>query len=171
MLVKKPNGQEIILIQQKSGMVYGFDPDKKGEKVWEYRSSPGGSMGGQWGGAADDKQAYFSVNGTSGKTPGGIRAVRIDTGAEAWSKEASDKLCGTERGCSAAQGAAVSALPGIVLSGSMDGGLRAYAADDGTLVWSFDTNKDFETVNGVKAKGGAMDGPGAAVANGIEGHR
>jgi polyvinyl alcohol dehydrogenase (cytochrome) len=167
MLVRQPNGKDIILIQQKSGMVYGFDPDNKGAKVWEYRSSPGGAMGGQWGGAADDKQAYFSVNGTSGKTPGGIRAVRIDTGAEVWSKEASERLCGTERGCSQAQGAAVSALPGIVLSGSMDGGLRAYAADDGTLVWSFDTNREFETVNGVKAKGGAMDGPGAAVANGM----
>ena len=148
-------------------MVYGFDPDNKGAKLWEYRSSPGGAMGGQWGGAADDKQAYFSVNGTSGKTPGGIRAVRIDTGKEVWSKEASERLCGTERGCSQAQGAAVSALPGIVLSGSMDGGLRAYAADDGTLVWSFDTNREFETVNGVKAKGGAMDGPGAAVGNGM----
>jgi polyvinyl alcohol dehydrogenase (cytochrome) len=107
------------------------------------------------------------VNGTSGKTPGGIRAVRIDTGAEVWSKEASERLCGTERGCSQAQGAAVTAIPGIVLSGSMDGGLRAYAADDGTIVWSFDTNKEFETVNGVKAKGGAMDGPGAAVGNGM----
>jgi polyvinyl alcohol dehydrogenase (cytochrome) len=167
MLVKQPTGKELVVIQQKSGMVYAFDPDKKGEKVWEYRSSPGGGMGGQWGGAADDRQAYFSVNGTAGKTPGGIRAVRIDTGAEVWSKEASERLCGTERGCSAAQGAAVSALPGIVLSGSMDGGLRAYASDDGTLVWSFDTNKEFETVNGVKAKGGAMDGPGAAVANGM----
>ena len=167
MLVRQPNGRELIVIQQKSGMVYAFDPDKKGEKVWEYRSSPGGGMGGQWGGAADDRQAYFGVNGTAGKTPGGIRAVRIDTGAEVWSKEASERLCGTERGCSAAQGAAVSALPGIVLSGSMDGGLRAYASDDGTLVWSFDTNKEFETVNGVKAKGGAMDGPGAAVANGM----
>jgi polyvinyl alcohol dehydrogenase (cytochrome) len=167
MLLERPNGKDIILIQQKSGMVYGFDPDKKGEKVWEYRSSPGGAMGGQWGGAADDRQAYFSVNGTSGKTPGGIRAVRIDTGTEVWSKEASERLCGTERGCSQAQGAAVSALPGIVLSGSMDGGLRAYAADDGTLVWTFDTNKEFETVNGVKAKGGAMDGPGAAVGGGM----
>ena len=167
MLVKQPNGRELIVIQQKSGMVYGFDPDKKGEKAWEYRSSPGGGMGGQWGGAADDRQAYFGVNGTAGKTPGGIRAVRLDTGAEVWSKDASERLCGTERGCSAAQGAAVSALPGIVLSGSMDGGLRAYASDDGTLVWSFDTNKEFETVNGVKARGGAMDGPGAAVGNGM----
>jgi polyvinyl alcohol dehydrogenase (cytochrome) len=167
MLVKAPNGRELLLIIQKSGMVYAFDPDKKGEKVWEYRSSPGGGMGGQWGGAADDRQAYFSVNGTAGKTPGGIRAVRIDTGQEVWSKEASERLCGTERGCSAAQGAAVTAVPGIVLSGSMDGGLRAYASDDGTLVWSFDTNREFETVNGVKAKGGAMDGPGAAVGNGM----
>jgi polyvinyl alcohol dehydrogenase (cytochrome) len=49
----------------------------------------------------------------------------------------------------------------------MDGGLRAYAADDGTIVWSFDTNREFETVNGVKARGGAMDGPGAAVGNGL----
>ena len=167
MLVKTATGKELILIQQKSGMVYGFDPDNKGAKVWEYRSSPGGGMGGQWGGAADDRQAYFSVNGTAGKTPGGIRAVRLDTGAEVWSKEASERLCGTERGCSAAQGAAVTAVPGLVLSGSMDGGLRAYASDDGTLVWSFDTNREFETVNGVKAKGGAMDGPGAAVGDGM----
>ena len=61
----------------------------------------------------------------------------------------------------------MTAVPGIVLSGSMDGGLRAYAADDGTIVWQFDTNKEFETVNGVKAKGGAMDGPGAVVSNGM----
>ncbi len=61
----------------------------------------------------------------------------------------------------------MTAIPGIVFSGSMDGGLRAAAADDGQLVWSFDTNKDFQTVNGVPAKGGAMDGPGAAVANGM----
>jgi polyvinyl alcohol dehydrogenase (cytochrome) len=49
----------------------------------------------------------------------------------------------------------------------MDGGLRAYASDDGSLVWQFDTNREFQTVNGVKAKGGAMDGPGAAVGSGM----
>src|SRR5262249_44153303 len=68
---------------------------------------------------------------------------------------------------SAAQGAAVTAVPGIVFSGSGDGGLRAYATDDGTLIWSFDTNKEFTTVNGVKANGAAMDGPGAAVSDGM----
>jgi polyvinyl alcohol dehydrogenase (cytochrome) len=166
-LAKGTKGKDLLIIQQKSGMAYAFDPDQKGKLVWEYRTSPGGGMGGQWGTAVDDRQAYFSVNGTAGKTPGGMRAVRIDDGKEVWSKEASDRLCGTARGCSAAQGAAVTAIPGIVFSGSMDGGLRAYAADDGQLVWTFDTNKDFQTVNGVPAKGGAMDGPGAAVANGM----
>jgi polyvinyl alcohol dehydrogenase (cytochrome) len=166
-LAKRSNGQDIIVIQQKSGMAYGFDPDKGGALVWQYRTSGGGAMGGQWGGAVDGRQAYFSVNGASSGTPGGVRAVKIDTGEEVWSKPAAEKLCGTERGCMAAQGAAVTAIPGIVISGSMDGGLRAYASDDGTLVWQFDTNREFETVNGVKAKGGAMDGPGAVVAGGM----
>ena len=96
-----------------------------------------------------------------------MRAVNIDTGKEIWSKAPEAKLCGTARGCSAAQGAALTAVPGIVYSGSGDGGLRAYATDDGTLVWSFDTNKEFTTVNGVKANGAAMDGPGAAVVDGM----
>jgi polyvinyl alcohol dehydrogenase (cytochrome) len=34
-------------------------------------------------------------------------------------------------------------------------------------VWQFDTNREFETVNGVKANGGAMDGPGVVVADGM----
>jgi len=166
-LTTRSTGGDLVIVYQKSGMAYALDPDKQGALVWQYRTSSGGGMGGQWGVAADDQQAYFSVNGTAGKTPGGMRAVKIDTGEPVWSKEAEARLCGTERGCSAAQGAAVTASPGIVFSGSMDGGIRAYAADDGTIVWQFDTNKEFETVNGVKAKGGAMDGPGAVVAGGM----
>ena len=41
------------------------------------------------------------------------------------------------------------------------------ASDDGTLIWSFDTNKEFTTVNGVKANGSTMDGPGATVSDGM----
>ena len=93
--------------------------------------------------------------------------MKIDTGEEVWSKAPEPKLCGNGRGCSSAQGGAVTAVPGIVFSGSGDGGLRAYATDDGTLVWSFDTNKEFTTVNGVKATGATMDGPGATVSDGM----
>jgi polyvinyl alcohol dehydrogenase (cytochrome) len=96
-----------------------------------------------------------------------MRAVKIDTGEVIWSKAPSEKLCGTVRGCNAAQGAAVTAVPGIVFSGSSDGGIRAYATGDGTIVWQFDTNREFETVNGVRGRGGAMDGPGGVVADGM----
>jgi polyvinyl alcohol dehydrogenase (cytochrome) len=61
----------------------------------------------------------------------------------------------------------VTAIPGAVLSGSLDGGLRAYAADDGRIIWQFDTNREFATVNGVQANGGSMDGPGPIVAGGM----
>jgi polyvinyl alcohol dehydrogenase (cytochrome) len=167
MLAKRTNGSDILVIQSKSGMAYAFDPDKAGALVWQYRTSEGSGLGGQWGGAVDDKNVYFGVNGTLQKTPGGMRAVKIDTGEEIWSKAPADKLCGTARGCSGAQGAALTAIPGIVFSGSGDGGIRAYASDDGTIVWQFDTNRDFDTVNGVKARGAAMDGPGAAVVDGM----
>jgi polyvinyl alcohol dehydrogenase (cytochrome) len=167
MLARRTNGPDILIIQSKSGMAYGFDPDKQGALVWQYRTSAGSGLGGQWGGAVDDKLAYFGVNGFLSQAPGGMRAVKIDTGEEVWSKPPADKLCGATRGCSAAQGAALTAVPGIVFSGSGDGGLRAYASDDGTLVWQFDTNRPFETVNGVKANGASMDGPGAAVVNGM----
>lgn len=165
-LTRRTDGRgDLLIVQQKSGMAYAVDPDK-GALVWEYRTSPGSGMGGQWGAAVDGRQAYFGVNGPA-RAPGGLRAVRIDTGEAVWSRDAEERLCGTERGCSAAQGAAVTVIPGIVFAVSMDGGLRAHAADDGTTVWSFDTNREFETVNGVKAKGGAMDGPGAVVSGGM----
>jgi polyvinyl alcohol dehydrogenase (cytochrome) len=147
-------------------MAYAVDPDK-GTKIWEYRTSAGSGLGGQWGVAADARNVYFGVNGPNGKAQGGMRAAKIDTGEEVWSKQAPDRLCGTQPGCSASQGAALTAIPGIVFSVSMDGGVRAYAADDGTVVWTFDTNRDFETVNGVKAKGGAMDGSGVVVEDGM----
>src|SRR5712671_2235874 len=111
MLTKKSNGQDILIIQSKSGMVYAFDPDKAGAKVWEYKSSAGSGLGGQWGGAVDGKLAYFGVNGTFLPTPGGMRAVKIDTGEEVWSKAPEPKLCGNGRGCSSAQGGAVTAIP------------------------------------------------------------
>src|SRR5207244_13485227 len=69
--------------------------------------------------------------------------------------------------CSPAQSAAVSAIPGIAFSGSIDGHFRAYAAADGRIVFDVDTIKGYETVNGVPARGGSLDGPGAAIAGGM----
>jgi polyvinyl alcohol dehydrogenase (cytochrome) len=161
-------GRDLLVLPQKSGMTYALDPDKEGTVVWQHRIGQGSGRGGQWGGAVDERQAYFGVNDSTTSTPGGIVAVNAATGARVWHMPAEKTLCGPPgRDCSAAQGAAVTAIPGAVLSGSYDGGLRAYAADDGSLLWQFDTNREFTTVNGVKANGGSMDGPGPIVAGGL----
>jgi polyvinyl alcohol dehydrogenase (cytochrome) len=61
----------------------------------------------------------------------------------------------------------LTAVPGVVFSGSADGGVRAYAAETGEVLWTFDMNREFATVNGVDARGGSVDGPGPVVANGM----
>jgi len=61
----------------------------------------------------------------------------------------------------------VTAIPGVAFASSNDGHLRAYAASDGQVLWDFNAMRDFETVNGVKAHGGSIDGPGAVVAGGM----
>ena len=160
--------RDLLVLPQKSGMTYALDPDKQGAVVWQHRIGQGSGRGGQWGGAVDERFAYFGVNDSTTNAPGGMVAVRLSTGERAWRTPPEKPLCGAPgRDCNAAQGAAVTVIPGAVLSGSYDGGLRAYAADDGSLLWQFDTNREFATVNGVKANGGSIDGPGPIVAGGL----
>jgi polyvinyl alcohol dehydrogenase (cytochrome) len=167
LLAKSAKGRELIVLPQKSGMAYALDPDKDGALVWQYRIGQGSGLGGQWGAAADGQQAYFGVSDFLTQAPGGMHAVNLDTGARAWYTPPQPKLCGTAPQCNAAQGAAVTVIPGALLAVSADGGLRAYSTKDGSIIWQFDTNRPFETVNGVKANGGTMDGPGPVVAGGM----
>jgi len=74
-------------------------------------------------------------------------ALRLDDGQRVWATPPPG--CGARERCSPAQSAAVSAIPGIVFSGSVDGHLRAYAIANGAIVWDFDTVRAYETVNGV----------------------
>jgi polyvinyl alcohol dehydrogenase (cytochrome) len=55
----------------------------------------------------------------------------------------------------------------VVFTTSNDGHIRAHSAEDGELLWDFNTMRDFETVNGVEGRGGSIDGPGAVVVNGM----
>jgi polyvinyl alcohol dehydrogenase (cytochrome) len=70
-------------------------------------------------------------------------------------------------GCSPAQSAAVTAIPGVVFSGGLDGHLRTYDAADGRIIWDVDTKRSYQTVNGTTASGGALDGPGPVVVGGM----
>ncbi|HXR43438.1 MAG TPA: PQQ-binding-like beta-propeller repeat protein, partial [Pseudolysinimonas sp.] len=100
-------------------------------------------------------------------TPGGVRAVRGGTGQEAWNVPAQPALCAGQPRCNTSQAGAATAIPGAVLVGSIDGGLRAYAADDGTILWQFDTNRSFETVNGAAGTGASIDGSPLIVGGGM----
>jgi polyvinyl alcohol dehydrogenase (cytochrome) len=101
------------------------------------------------------------------KIGGGLTALRISTGEKAWF--APPIPCGpaAKPGCSPAQPQAVTAIPGVVFSGSIDGHLRAYSAQEGKILWDFDTVRDYQTVNGVRATGGSLNGPGAVVVGGM----
>jgi len=158
------NGRDLIVLPQKSGMSFALDPDKEGEVVWKYRIGQGSGLGGQWGGAVDRENAYFGVSDLLSPNPGGIRAVKLATGEQVWSVGPQERLCDKSKPtCRASQGAAVTVIPGAVLSGSLDGGMRAYSTKDGSILWTFDSNKEFPTVNGVKANGGGLEGGGAIV--------
>ncbi|HEV2200344.1 MAG TPA: PQQ-binding-like beta-propeller repeat protein [Bryobacteraceae bacterium] len=184
LLEKLESGRDVLLVGQKSGVVYALDPDKRGEIVWQVRVGKGGINGGvQWGMASDGQRVYAATSDVArlqGKNPdpldpspnlvdsaqgGGLTGLRIATGEKAWYTPPA--ACGTKPGCSPAQAAAVTAIPGVVFSGSMDGHLRAYTAEEGRILWDFDTVREFETVNGVRASGGSLSGPGAVVAGGM----
>jgi len=168
-LATLPGGRELIIAGQKSGVVYALDPDRQGAEVWHYRAGGGSGLGGiQWGIAADGERVYVPVAEIYNEMPGGLHAVSLATGAHAWYAPPSPPACGKPtRACSGAQFSAVSVMPGIVFSPSNDGAVRAYSTADGTVVWSYDTNRTFRTVNGVAARGGSMAGPAPTIAGGM----
>jgi polyvinyl alcohol dehydrogenase (cytochrome) len=61
----------------------------------------------------------------------------------------------------------VTLIEGAAFSGTMDGRLRAYSTRDGTVLWEYDTAREFATVNGVKANGGSMSNSGPAIVGGM----
>jgi polyvinyl alcohol dehydrogenase (cytochrome) len=166
-----PDGKRILLVAAKSGVVHALDPDNKGAVLWEARVGRGSTGGGvQWGMAADDSQVYASVSDLPGPEQGGITAIKYATGEKVWQTPSPYVICvGAEaaRGCVKAQWAAVTAIPGVVFSGAQNGYLRGYSTSTGAIIWEFDTRRPYETVNGVPAKGGSLNGPGPTFAGGM----
>ena len=159
-----PGGKQVLVATQKSGVVYGFDPDNRGKILWQTRIGAGGAQGGiLWGGALDDHTIYAAVSdqfkGEQAKP--GMYAVKVDSGEKLWSTPA------PEGAGAKATLAAVSAMPGIAFSGSWGGHMRAYSTQTGQIVWDFDAMRSFDTINHVPAQGGSFDGGGAAIANGL----
>jgi len=169
-LVDVDRGRQLLVAGQKSGMVHAFDPEQQGRIVWQTRIGKGGKLGGVlWGMAAHDGVVYAALSDLD-RNPahgGGLFALDAATGKVLWSTPAPAPACAGKPGCSAAQTAAVTAIPGIVFSGSMDGHLRAYETKAGKIVWDFDALREFDTVNGVHARGGSFSAGGATVVDGM----
>ncbi|MEO8027643.1 MAG: dehydrogenase, partial [Bryobacteraceae bacterium] len=70
-------------------------------------------------------------------------------------------------GCQTTMSAAATVMPGVVFAGGVDAHLRAYLSRNGEILWDYNAAQPYETVNGVKAKGGSFDAPGPTIANGM----
>ena len=190
------SGKDIVLSGQKSGVVFGMDPDT-GKTLWSTRVGSGSSLGGiEWGMAADLTRLYVAnadtVNvleenlkrlGRSnvatplGPPKPGLSAIDPASGKILWNVPAPNAPChyagdrSKDRGggaCARAQSQAPSAMPGAVFSGTLDGWLRAYDPASGKILWADSTtDRTYDTVNQVKGQpGGSLDGLGAAIAGG-----
>ncbi len=181
-LVKLPGGRRVLLAGQKSGVLHAVDPDRDGEILWQQRLGKGGLIGGiQWGPAADARTIYVALSdigvethqdkdlgwttSLNGSVGGGMFAYDIETGERQW--HTPPPGCNGRAQCSPAQSAAISVIPGVVFSGSVDGHLRAYSSADGAVVWEYNADQEYESTNGVQTRGGSFDGPGPTIVDGM----
>ena len=170
-LKTRADGKDVLLLSQKSGIIYALDPDHHGKLLWHTRIGKGGPLGGvEWGGAADSHRAYYTLSDWDPDNPllgGGVFALDLHTGKKMWNSAPPKPACVGSFGCSAAQMAPPTAIPGVVLAGSLDGHVRAYDSRNGKVLWDFDTVRQYDTTNGLKAHGGGLNGSGPAVVNGM----
>ena len=181
-LADLPDGRRALVAGQKSGWVHAIDPDRQGQVLWQRRLGRGGVFGGiQWGPAADHNNVYVAISDVDDRrrllpsgdavrelnpfSGGGLFGLDLATGTIKW--QAEPDRCDDRRPCSPAQSAAITVAGSVVFSGSMIGRLRGYFTETGQVLWTYDTSRSFETVNGVKARGGAIDGPGPVVVHGM----
>lgn len=174
MLVDLDEGGQIILAGQKSGEIFGLDPDESGKVLWRRRVGRGGFNGGvHWGMASDGGMLWVGIADTPGNrfaegpARPGIHALDPASGEPLWSRIEPPTCDEIAYKCATALSAPLSAIPGAVFAGAHNGLLRAYSSADGSVLWTQETNRSFETVNGVEAKGGTIDSAGVVIAGGM----
>ena len=74
-LVDLGDGHRVLLCGQKTGVMYGLDPDHGGMELWEARVGKGSGLGGiEWGSATDGKNVYAANSDISTLTSAGTNA-------------------------------------------------------------------------------------------------
>lgn len=171
-IVTTPKGKDLILAGQKSGDVWALNPDN-GELVWRRKLSPGSALGGiHWGTAVVDNVLVVPV-ADPWQVPGhnpGVFGLDIETGNILWEQKGNYDCPETSffgnNDCERPHrfSAATSAVGDIAFAGSLKGDVYAIRASDGEIVWEYQTNQEFDSVNAIDAKGGSIDNPGVAIA-------
>ena len=175
LLIPLPGGRHILVGGQKSGVAWGVDPDS-GRVIWSRPMGHGGTQGGvHFGMAADGTRIFVPVNDMADtgdarvydpKLRGaGLHALDAATGKAIWDAPAIDRCKGV-RYCDPGISAAVTAMPGVVFAGHLDGMFRAYDSATGAILWQADTTTPVTTVTGESGHGGGMSGAGPAIWHG-----
>lgn len=175
LLIPLGDGKRMLVFGQKSGEAWGLDPDS-GKILWSTRLGHGGTQGGvHFGMAADGTRVFAGVNDMADTGDArvydasirgaGLHAVDAASGAKLWSKLA-PQTCEGRKFCDPGISAAVTAIPGVVFAGHLDGRFRAYDSDSGAVLWETDTTRPVMGVNGIEGHGGSMSGGGPLVVRG-----
>ena len=172
LLAHTPDGKDILLAGQKSGDVHAMNPDT-GELLWSRKLGRGGIIGGVHRGLAVNESTgtvFVPINDRSAMnypSPGtptpGLYALDIESGEPLWQFSRNSR-CDDEQ-CMYGLSSAITATNDIVITASMDGYLEVINAADGKLLWSHDSWKTYESVNGVTVKGGSFDTHGPMIAD------
>ena len=179
MITTREDGRDVLVVGQKSGTVWALDPDRQGALVWSQKISAGGMNGGiHWGTATDGTRVFVPMNDPRGPTPefplggAGLHALDLASGKILWTRKAEGDCSGDRKerypNCDSRLGYSPAPLvvDGAVVQGSVDGVLRVFDAASGATLWSYDTIRRFDTVNGVEGKGGSIDSAPYVAANG-----
>ncbi len=176
-LVDLPGGDSVLTVGHKDGTIFGLDPDEGGALLWATRVGRGSIQGGvHFGMAVGGTTVYAPINDMNDTYDGspldpdkarpGVHAIDAATGEVLWSHVQPDVCPDTLQYCDPGVSAPVTATPDAVFAGHLDGFLRAFDAQDGDVLWEFDTKQPVQGINGPTATGGSMSGSGAAIVDG-----
>ena len=174
-LVHGRDGKDILVAGRKDGTTFGLDP-AAGRILWSTRTSrnPDPNAGAlNFGLMAEGETVFMPSVGTNFPNAAsfvpteddGLYALDAFTGEQRWAAKVS-KDCDRPTPCTGLSAAPIG-FPGVVFAGATDGYVRAYDSASGKVIWHFDTAREFSTLNGEVAHGGAIGRNSIMIAGGV----
>ena len=171
MYAELSDGQDMVIAGQKSGDLFFINPDN-GKVINKQKVGRGGVQAGiHFGMARDNDYLYVPISDfPDGREPvelakPGMFAISLKDKKQKWFRRDPNDVCNGRDFCTPGISAAATAFEGAVMAGSMDGTLRAYSKENGKVIWSYNTAKEFKTLTGQIAKGGSFGGSAGPVAH------